>query len=216
MQRIACAPRHAGRSPCFPSYRSWPASSDKKDACFCVTTSKHEQLGAVFRLFLVSVLLLRVLFYEHQVVALLTNRNRNSNGASEHEHEHRIAPRASNVAPKNTVRRKRTGVRRGFGSCAGANCDGSQPNRPLPTPFFVSRENGSCRTVDRFKNADLQGERRQQLDKLSTQILLHLLRTQRLLLFTFVKEQQSSVIFYLCYYLLVLLLSRFQQQLYPG
>ena len=98
MQRIACAPRHAGRSPCFPSYRSWPASSDKKDACFCVTTSKHEQLGAVFRLFLVSVLLLRVLACPlvlfcvegiGEVVALLTNSN--SNRAGEHEHEHRIA-----------------------------------------------------------------------------------------------------------------------------
>jgi hypothetical protein len=121
-----------------------------------------------------------------EVVALLTNSNSNSNRAG--EHEHRIAAR---VAPKNTVRRKRTGE--ALAAAPAQTATVPNPTVHCPHPFFVSRENGSCRTVDRFKNADFQGEHRQQLDKLSTQILLHLLRTQQLLLFTFVKEQQSSV-----------------------
>jgi len=155
VQRIACAPRHAGRSPCFPSYRSWPASSDKKDACFCVTTSTNSW-GAFFRLFLVSVLLLRVLacslslgsvlllrvlFYEHQVVALLTNRNSNSNGASEHEHEHRIAPRASNVAPKNTVRRKRTGE--ALAAAPAQTATVPNPTAHCPHPFSFREKTGA-------------------------------------------------------------------------
>ena len=110
--------------PMFPQLQKLACIVGQERCLFLCYYTSTNSWGAVFRLFLVSVLLLRVLacslslgsvlllrvlFYEHQVVALLTNRNRNSNGASEHEHEHRIAPRASNVAPKNTVRRKQTG-----------------------------------------------------------------------------------------------------------
>ena len=58
----------------------------------------------------------------------------NRNRASEHEHEHRIAVRASNVAPKNTVRRKPTGE--ALAAAPAQTATVPNPNRPLPTPFF--------------------------------------------------------------------------------
>lgn len=159
-------------------------------ACFCATTSTNSWALFSFRLFLVSLLLLRVVACPLILFGVGGNQG---SGCAAHEQQQqqqqatatgtgrasmsiallrvqatslpRILLEESQQAKLWQLRRRKLRRR-----CPTARC-------PHPFSSHFERKNWGCRTVDRFKNPDSQGERLQLLDKLSTQILHRLLRT---------------------------------------